>query len=111
AGQALVHLLMLACLRGIAVRGPMVAGRHAYVLADEWLERRRPLDRLVALAELARRSLIGRAPAGGRDLAKWARLPLRGARAGLCRIGDLLVRRDDGLLELGGRSSDGPPRP
>jgi len=25
-GQALIHLLMLACLRGIAVRGPLVAG-------------------------------------------------------------------------------------
>jgi len=29
AGQALIHLLMLACLRGIAVRGPFVGGRHA----------------------------------------------------------------------------------
>src|SRR4051794_12006810 len=37
AGQALIHLLMLACLRGVAVRGPMAGGRHAYALVRDWL--------------------------------------------------------------------------
>src|SRR4051794_24812966 len=36
-GQALVHVLMLASLRGLIVRGPMVDGRHAYVLVRDWL--------------------------------------------------------------------------
>jgi winged helix DNA-binding protein len=36
-GQALVHLLMRACLRGVAVRGPMVGGHHAYALVGDWL--------------------------------------------------------------------------
>src|SRR3954468_11736309 len=37
AGQALVHLLMRTCLRGIAVRGPLRDGRHAYVLTRDWI--------------------------------------------------------------------------
>ncbi|HEY1621667.1 MAG TPA: crosslink repair DNA glycosylase YcaQ family protein, partial [Streptosporangiaceae bacterium] len=37
AGQALVHELLLATLRGIAVRGPMADGEHAYVLTRDWL--------------------------------------------------------------------------
>ena len=41
----------------------------------------------VALAELARRYLAGHGPAGDRDLARWAGLPLRDARAGLRAIG------------------------
>jgi hypothetical protein len=37
AGQVLVHELLLANLRGIAVRGPMTGGEHAYVLVTDWL--------------------------------------------------------------------------
>ena len=37
AGQALVHLLAAASLRGHVVRGPMVAGHHAFVSVDTWL--------------------------------------------------------------------------
>jgi len=87
AGQALVHLLMLACLRGIALRGPFVGGRHAYVLARDWLPRPPAFDRERALGELARRYLAGHAPADDRDLAKWAGLPLRDARCGLAGVG------------------------
>lgn len=36
-GQALVHVLMLASLRGLCVRGPMVGARHAFVLVRDWL--------------------------------------------------------------------------
>jgi DNA glycosylase AlkZ-like len=110
AGQALVHLLMLACLRGIAVRGPFVDRRHAYVLAAQWVGPPRPVEREAALAELARRYLIGHAPATDRDLAKWAGLPLRDARVGLTAIQDALVERSDGLLELEDTAGDGAPR-
>jgi Winged helix DNA-binding domain len=102
-GQALVHLLALACLRGLAVRGPVVDGRHAYVLVRDWLGEPARVDRESALAELARRYLAGHAPAGERDLARWGGLPLRDARAGLAAIAPELERRDDGLLELAGR--------
>ena len=100
AGQALIHLLFLAAVRGVAVRGPMVGKEHAYVLVRDWLEPAKPVDRDVALAELARRYLVGHAPADDRDLARWAGLPLRDARAGLAAIASELVERDDGLVHL-----------
>jgi hypothetical protein len=81
--QALIHLLFLATLRGIAVRGPMAGKEHAYILVSDWLDPAEPVDRDKALAELARRYLVGHAPADDRDLARWAGLPLRDARAGL----------------------------
>lgn len=96
----LIHLLFLAAVRGIAVRGPMAGSHHAYALVDDWLGSRKPVDREVALAELARRYLVGHAPADDRDLARWAGLPLRDARAGLGSIGSELVERDDGLVHL-----------
>ncbi len=101
-GQALIHVLILANLRGIAVRGPMVGRDQAYALVRDWLGAPGPVDRDHALAELARRYLRGHAPADERDLARWAGLPLRDARAGLKAIAAELVERDDGLLELVG---------
>lgn len=105
-GQALIHLLFLAAVRGAIVRGPMVGKDHAYALVRDWLGPAKPVDRDVALAELARRYLIGHAPADDRDLAKWAGLPLRDARAGLAAIARELVEREDGLVHL----AAGPPR-
>jgi Winged helix DNA-binding domain len=95
AGQALVHLLMRACLRGVAVRGPLLDGRHAYVLARDWIGPPPRVEREAALAELARRYLAGHAPADDRDLAKWAGLPLRDARAGLAAIAGGVEGRND----------------
>jgi Winged helix DNA-binding domain len=99
-GQAMLHLLFLAALRGVVVRGPMVGKQHAYVLVHDWLGEQKPVDREQALAELARRYLIGHQPATDRDLAKWAGLPLRDARAGLEAISSKLDPGDDGLLRL-----------
>ncbi len=100
AGQALIHLFFLASVRGAIVRGPMVGKEHAYVLVEDWLGRATPPDRDAALAELARRYLIGHAPADDRDLARWAGIPLRDARAGLAAMAAELVEREDGLLHL-----------
>lgn len=99
-GQALVHLLILACLRGIAVRGPILGRRHAYALVRDWLGPVAPPDRDRSLAELARRYLAGHGPSSDRDLARWAGLPLRDARAGLTAIAGTLHERDDGLINL-----------
>src|SRR6516165_1449805 len=95
-GQALVHLLVLASLRGIAVRGPMIGREHAYALVRDWLGETKPVARERALAELARRYLAGHGPADARDLAKWSGLPLRDARAALEAIAAELDIRPDG---------------
>jgi len=103
-GQALVHVLALAALRGITVRGPMIEGEQAYVLVRDWLGAPPPAaDRSVDVAELARRYLAGHGPAADRDLARWAGLPLRDARHGLAGIADELVQRPDGLVDLRSR--------
>jgi winged helix DNA-binding protein len=70
AGQALVHVLYRATLDGLI------------------------------LAELARRYLAGHGPADERDLARWAQLSLRDARAGLNAIASELDQRPDGLVDL-----------
>lgn len=111
AGQALVHLLFLATLRGVAVRGPVAGGEHAYALVRDWLGPQRPVDREAALAELARRYLAGHGPADDRDLARWAGLPLRDARAGLGAIAPELEQRADGLLDLAKRPPAEPLPP
>jgi hypothetical protein len=100
AGQAMVHVLFRATLDGMIVRGPLIRGEHAFALVDDWLGTRPKLDRDRALAELARRYLAAHGPADDRDLAKWAQLPLRDARAGLNAIASKLDRRSDGLLDL-----------
>jgi Winged helix DNA-binding domain len=112
-GQAMLHLLFLAALRGVVVRGPMIGKQHAYVLVRDWLGEPSPVDRERALAELARRYLIGHQPASDRDLAKWAGLPLRDARAGLRAIGSELEEGDGGLVSLVKRPAPAaipPPR-
>jgi hypothetical protein len=86
-GQALYHLLFNASLDGLVVRGPMVGKQHAYVLVRDWLPDAKPIDRTSALPEFARRYLAGHAPATDRDLARWAGISLRDARAGLAAAG------------------------
>src|SRR6185437_2064889 len=70
------------------------------VLTRDWLGEQPAVDRGGALAELARRYLAGHGPADERDLARWAGLPLRDARAGLATIASELEVRPDGLITL-----------
>jgi hypothetical protein len=102
-GPALVHILYLASLRGLIVRGPMAGREHAFALVRDWLGAPPAVDRDTSLAELARRYLAGHGPAGDRDLARWAGLPLRDARRGLEAIAAELEQRADGLVELAAR--------
>src|ERR1035437_8085548 len=108
-GQATVQLLFAAVGRGVAVLGPVLDGEHAFAHTREWLgaePRPAPLvgeRREVALAELARRYLRGHGPATDRDLAKWAGLPLRDARAGLRAVSSELVELEGGLVDLADR--------
>jgi hypothetical protein len=99
AGQALVHILGVASAQGVVVRGPVVGAEQAFVGVDQWLGPAPPaVDHDGALARLARRYLDGHAPAGPDDLAKWAGVPLRDARAGFLAIDTELVATGDGLM-------------
>jgi hypothetical protein len=102
-GQAIVHTLVLATLRGLIVRGPVRGAEQAFVLTRDWLGAPPPpMGREQALGLLARRYLAGHGPATDRDLAKWAGLPLGDARRGLAAISSGLADRDDGLASLAG---------
>jgi Winged helix DNA-binding domain len=108
AGQATPHLLMLAALRGVAV----LVGDATFALARDVVGAA-PAPRPDGLAELARRWLAAHGPATAADLAGWAGLPLRDARAGLAAIAGELVEVDGDLVDLAnaGRSADPlPPR-
>jgi hypothetical protein len=83
AGQAVVHVLFLATLRAVCVRGPVVGKEQAFVLVDDWLPRAKSVDRATALRELGRRYLASHAHAGERDLVKWGGITLTDARAAL----------------------------
>lgn len=84
AGQALVHVLGAAAIQGLMLRGPMAGAEQAFVPVDGWLgPAPDPVDRAEALARLAGRYLAGHAPARPEDLAAWAGITLRDARAGL----------------------------
>ncbi len=112
AGDTHLAIMFLAGVEGIALRGPIVNGQHAYVSVRDWLgPPPPPRDRGPALAELARRYLAGHAPAHERDLVRWSGLPLRDARAGLMAIAGELADRGDGLLSLRRRlpASELPP--
>ena len=112
-GQAMVHILALASIRGLIVRGPAAGRDQAFVLARDWLGAPPPaMSREAALGELARRYLAGHAPAADRDLAQWAGTGRRDARLGLARCG--AVQRADGLAELSAspqRAAAGLPPP
>jgi hypothetical protein len=111
-GGVALHVLMLASLRGIAVRGPMIGAQQAYVSTSDWLgSPPRAFDHDVALAELARRYLAGHAPASDRDLAKWSGLSLGQARRGLHAIAGELRARPDGLAELAAAPAEDPSWP
>lgn len=110
-GGAALQVLILASLRGIAVRGPMIGTQHAYVHVRDWLGGPPPQQEPdEALGWLARRYLAGHGPAADHDLAKWAGLPLSWVRRGLTAIATELADRPDGLAMLAGTPA-GPAEP
>lgn len=87
----------------------MTGGEHAFALASDWLGERPKIERDHALAELARRYLVGHGPADQHDLAKWAQLPVRDARAAFNVIASELEQRPDGLESRAGEGTPLPP--
>lgn len=116
AGQAIVHMIMLAAMRGIAIPSAGGPDNRAVALTDDWLGGRPTADlrgeaRDAALGELARRYLNAHGPARDRDLAKWAGLGLGDVRRGLARIGGALTDLPDGLVDVRSRKPIDAPLP
>jgi hypothetical protein len=112
-GGVALQVLILASLRGIAARGPIIGAQHAYVHVRSWLGDPPPEPEPdQALGWLARRYLASHGPASERDLAKWAGLPVTWARRGIAATAPELRDRPDGLAELAAAACPaGPPPP
>lgn len=113
-GSGTIQVLFLTGVLGKAIRGPVVDGQQRYARAQDWLgiPPSPPLQgarRDRALAELARRYLRGHGPASDRDLATWAGLPLRDARAGLGAIARELVEVTGDLVDVRRADDEGGP--
>lgn len=120
-GQRGYHLLWHLAVTGSIVLGPMRGNEQLFVLLEEWIPRRRTLDREASLAELVRRYLTGRSPATEADIAWWSKLPLTAVRTGLAaaaaEVEEVEYRgvahwqvRNDGA-EAAGRTADSAGRP
>jgi hypothetical protein len=94
-GQRIAHLVHRAGLEGLVCHGPDRGAEPTFVLLEDWTSgataRSGPLDREVALEELARRYLAAYGPAGPRDLAWWSGLEVREARAAWRRLAGELI--------------------
>lgn len=87
-GQAPAHVLLLAAARGIICRGPDRPDEEpTYVRLDDWVDPAPPVDRELALAELARRFMGSYGPANARDLAYWSGLPAADAQRAIALAG------------------------
>ena len=83
AAPAATHILFMASLRGVIVRGPVRGREQTFALTADHFGALPKVDRTRALRELGRRYLAGHSPATDVDLAYWAGIPLRDARAAL----------------------------
>lgn len=91
AGQRGVHLLVVLCVRGWLVQGPLAGKQQLLVAFDEWIKASRGLDRDEGIAEWLLRYLRSHGPATERDFAWWTGIPLTEVRAALAAVRDRLV--------------------
>jgi hypothetical protein len=78
------HILLGAELEGLICSGPLRGKQHTYALVEERArEAARPLERDLALAELARRFFVSHGPATLKDFAWWSGLTIADGRAGV----------------------------
>lgn len=86
AEQRGAHLVLHLAQTGVICLGPVAGGPQRFVLVEEWVPRHRRLEREEALAELALRYFRGHGPATVADLARWTKLTLTDARAGVAAV-------------------------
>lgn len=90
-GQRLPHLLMGAELDGLITSGPRHGKQHTYALLEERAPNARSLDRVEALAELARRYFQSHGPAQLQDFGWWSGLTVTDGRTGIAAAGTALA--------------------
>jgi hypothetical protein len=108
-GRQLMLLAAAAELSEAICSGPLSDGIHTYARFGDRVPSPRRLDHESARAELALRYITGHGPATDRDLAYWATIPLRDARAGLADVAEHL-----GTVEVDGTTywyRGDPPAP
>jgi len=92
-----LHLLGYLSQTGLLCFGPRDGKQHTFTLLDEWLPATAPLERDVALGELARRYFTSHGPATIQDFVWWSGLTVTDARTGLESIKpELLTETVDG---------------
>ncbi len=86
--QMPIHLVACAALKGHVCEAGVRDSEPAYALTDDWLGPRdgNPLERELALAELARRYLAAHPPAGPEDMAAWSGVGMTEARRAFAAI-------------------------
>jgi Winged helix DNA-binding domain len=78
-----LHILGHLAQTGLICFGPREGKQQTFTLVEEWLPTARPLERDVALGELARRYCTSHGPATLHDFSWWSGLTVTDARAGL----------------------------
>jgi hypothetical protein len=92
AGTRLAYLVMRAELDGLICSGAMRDKQHTYALLEERAPPAPKLSRDEALAELARRYVVGHGPAQAKDLAWWSGLVLDEAKRAFEACGSSIKR-------------------
>lgn len=95
AGQRAYHLLWYASQKGVTCVGPNRGNEQTFVLLEEFAPDAVKLDREAALATIAERFVRSHGPVTAQDLARWADLTMRDARAGLIAADSVTVLEVD----------------
>lgn len=91
-GQATVHLLYRAALKGILCAGPLYGSKPAYVAFQDWIGELQILPADEALSRLALLYLAAYVPAQPEDLAAWSGLGKSQARRAFQLVNDQLLQ-------------------
>lgn len=91
-GSRGLYILGYLAQTGLICFGPRDGKQQTFTLVEEWLPQARPLERDIALGELARRYFTSHGPATVHDFAWWSGLTVTDARAGLDGVKSALQR-------------------
>jgi hypothetical protein len=106
ANQRGIYILSRLSQEGLLCFGPHSGKQPTFALLDAWIPESRVLDRDESLAELAARYFRGHGPATVRDLAWWAGLTLKDARAAIAMMDEELVEESvDGVSYIVSRDA------